>query len=251
MRALISHFILPLPIFWILLLTALILFIRKKKLSRIAFGFSLLWLFIVSTPFLPDLLVKHLEDQYSVISKEAIKNTKGPVHVLVLGSGHTDDEKLSPNSQLSESALARLCEGIRIQRLIPGSTLISSGYGGSNEMSNALVVARTAILLGIDPNAVKMQENPENTFQEATNYKEVFGDTGTLIVVTSAAHMPRSIYLFKKTGLNPIAAPANFLVKKGTKKPPYYWLPSSGNIEKMESAIHEYIGLLWYRLGGI
>ena len=76
------------------------------------------------------------------------------------------------------------------------------------------------------------------------------GDSTQLIVVTSAIHMPRSMYLFQKAGLNPIAAPTNHLVKTSLQHDPWYWNPSSYNIRKMEAAIHEYIGLFWSKLGG-
>ena len=57
--------------------------------------------------------------------------------------------------------------------------------------------------------------------------------------------MPRAMYLFQKTGLNPLAAPTNHLIKKGKHTCFWDWLPSSANIRKMECAIHEYAGLAW------
>lgn len=250
MRLLISNMILPLPVLCILIVISLILYLRRKKSSQIALIISLLWFFAISTPLIPDLLIKSLENRYNALSIETLQKLKDPVNILVLGNGHTDDEKLPPNSQLSEIALTRLCEGIRIHRLIPGSTIITSGYGGSNEVPNAVVSAQTAILLGVDSVNIKKQSNPQNTWQEALTYKQTYRNTSNLILVTSAAHMPRSMFLFRKTGLNPVAAPTDFMVKHGKKQPTFYWMPSPGHIEKMESAIHEYIGFLWYKLGG-
>jgi uncharacterized SAM-binding protein YcdF (DUF218 family) len=83
---------------------------------------------------------------------------------------------------------------------------------------------------------------------EAYEYKRLFGDSTHLILVTSASHMPRSVSIFKRAGLSPVPAPANHLVKKPEVKPLLWWFPSSKNIEKSESAIHEYVGMLWYRL---
>lgn len=96
-----------------------------------------------------------------------------------------------------------------------------------------------------------MQVQPKNTRAEANEYKRLFADSVQLVLVTSAIHMSRAMYLFQKTGLDPLAAPTNHLVKKGQQKKDFwYWLPSSGNIKRMESAIHEYVGLFWYKLGG-
>jgi uncharacterized SAM-binding protein YcdF (DUF218 family) len=204
---------------------------------------------VISTPFVPNLLVRNLENRYTVFSPEYLQNKKRPVNILVLGGGHTDDERLPANSQLAESSLARLAEGIRGHRLLPKSTLITSGYGGkSNDTSNAIVPDNAAMLLGVDSADIKWQETPENTWQEALTYKQMFGDSASLVLVTSAIHIPRAMFLFRKAGLKPIAAPADFMVKNEKRKDISYWVPSSRHIEEMENAIHEYVGLLWYRV---
>lgn len=251
MRFLISILILPLPVFWVLITSALIFYKKRKKASQIILTIALLWLLIVSTPFVPDALIKSLETQYSSISNEIFSDLNDSVNILVLGSGHVDDERLPASSQLGESSLARLVEGIRIHHQLKHSTIITSGHIKTSEISNAKVQADAAISLGIDSAGMRMQETPINTWEEALSYKQTFGHKTKMILVTSAAHMPRAMMLFKKAGLNPIAAPTDFLVKKGIKRSFYYWIPSTGNIEKMESAIHEYVGMIWYKLRGI
>jgi len=65
---------------------------------------------------------------------------------------------------------------------------------------------------------MKMQKKPENTQQEAEQYKLLFGDSAQLILVTSALHMPRTMFLFQKEGLYPVATPTNHLIKIGKDK---------------------------------
>lgn len=226
-----------------------LLFKKKKNARRLAW-ISLAWLLLISTPFLPDLLVNVLEKQYSAISEKDLKALDKPVNVLVLGAGFINDVRLAPNDQLSEAALARLSEGIRILRILPEGKLITSGWGNREEITSAEIMAKTALLLGVDSSLVSTQKKPENTWQEAIEYKSMHGDSTQLIVVTSAIHLPRSIYLFRKAGLNPLAAPSDHLVKISKEKNPWNWIPSSNNIKKMEAAIHEYAGLFWYKLGG-
>ena len=63
--------------------------------------------------------------------------------------------------------------------------------------------------------------------------------------MTSAAHMSRSMTHFKRLGLEPIPAPANFQAKGdevwGLRK----FFPSAQAISKAEIAVHEYLGLAW------
>ena len=63
--------------------------------------------------------------------------------------------------------------------------------------------------------------------------------------------MPRAMYLFQKAGLNPLPASTGHLVKKSKNVDPWFWMPSANHIEKMERVIHEYVGLLWYKVGGV
>ncbi|MEI7526542.1 MAG: ElyC/SanA/YdcF family protein [Mariniphaga sp.] len=246
MKSFISGLLLPLPILILLILLACYLSWKKRERSaRITLIISIGWFLVVSTSLIPKLLVSNLENRYKVFSLKSLAGNSKPVNILVLGAGFSDDDRFPPNNNLSETALARLCEGIRIHRLIPGSTLITSAKGWENEISQAEITAQAAIVLGVDSSRIKMQQKPENTHQEAEQYKLLFGDSAQLILVTSATHMPRAIYLFQKEGLHPVAAPANHLIKIGKHKRFWDWLPSVDNIQKMECAIHEFLGLVW------
>lgn len=250
MRTLLSNIILPLPVFWILLVIAFILYRRRKiKASRYLAFTTLIWLLLVSTPFIPNLLVKSLEKQFETFSAAEMITTEKTVHILVLGCGHTNDERLPANNQLSVAALGRLAEGIRLHRQIQGSIIITSGSRGKEEKPQSTVLAEAAVLLGVEPNHIMQQTLPENTQQEAAEYKRIFGGSTQLILVTNAVHMPRAMYLFCQAGLDPIPAPTNHLIKKGSKHNYCSWIPAAGNIRKMEIAIHEYAGMLWYKLG--
>ena len=70
---------------------------------------------------------------------------------------------------LDETALTRLCEGIRIHRLIPGSTLITSAKGWENDISQAEVTAQAVIVLGVDSAQIKMQKNPKTPNRKQNN----------------------------------------------------------------------------------
>ena len=235
----------PLPLFFLLVLAAVIT-ARRKRLSRVLMLVAAVWLVTVSASPVPVLLAGNLEGMYGIMQPEAVAQGK-TVHLLVLGGGHTNNDKLPANNQLSLAALGRLAEGIRLQRQIPGSLLITSGWSSSGRTTQAEMLARTAILLGMDAALIRMQVKPQNTKMEATEYKRAFGDTAQLVIVTSAIHMPRAMYLFRQAELNPVAAPTNHIVKDEEKNPYLNWLPSAGKISMMESVIHEYMGMIYAR----
>ena len=71
----------------------------------------------------------------------------------------------------------------------------------------------------------------------------------SFLLVTSAAHMRRSMALCRKQGLAPIAAPTDFIVHRT------HWslvdlVPEADGFEHADHALHEWIGLLWSRLRG-
>lgn len=206
---------------------------------------------LISTPFLPNLLVSELENRYEVFKTDNLNSSCESVNILVLGGGHTNDIRLPDNNQLTSEALGRLIEGIRLQQLLPESNLITSGAGINNGISQAEVLKRTALMLKVDTAKIQMQITPINTWMEATEYKHIYNDTAQLIIVTCAVHMPRAMYLFQHVGLKPMAAPTNHMIKKSNKS--VFWLRETGSasIRKMEKATKENIGILWYKLGEI
>ena len=246
MRPLLSILILPLSVFWILSAVAFVCYVRKKRKSARRWSVAaLVWLAVFSIGTVPNLLVRSLESRYPPLKTLPGFPPGAAVNILVLGAGHTSDSRLTPNNQLSSNALARLTEGIRLQRLIPGSRLIVSGAPGTETESHARVMKATALLLGVDEKDIRMLETTKNTAGEARQYKETFGASAPLILVTAALHMPRAMMLFEKQGLKPLAAPANNLYKKGEKTNIWSWFPSANNLRKAELAIHEYAGMLW------
>jgi len=58
--------------------------------------------------------------------------------------------------------------------------------------------------------------------------------------------MPRSFLLFKKLGMNPIPYPTDYLSENRYRLPDFF--PQGRNIRKVELALHEYFGLLFYSL---
>ena len=247
----------PIPLCWLLLMAVFVFYkTGRKKIARWFLGSSMLWFFLISTPFLPKVLLATLENQYPPFQLTAEKGDQvsaqdSIVHILVLGSGYETDDRLSYSGQLNLSGLARLAEGIRLQRLIPESKLMFSGYAGPQPLPQAKVSALAAQELGIDSTVIYTICEPWNTRTEAEEYLKRFGTVGRLYLVTDAAHMARAIMHFRNAGLKPISAPTNFIIRKNNIPGSYTdYFPSTGNIRSMEIVFQEYLGMLWAKMGG-
>jgi len=220
LKKILSAFLMPLSIGLFLFIIGLIyLYCNNYKKAKIYLGISFLWIFIVGySPFANKLLTP-LELSYPKLEK-----TVTVKYVLLLGGDYD----------------RRSREAIRLYHSIENVKIITSGFKDNDNISEALKSANKLIQLGIPEEDILIQDVPKDTEEEAKYIKKIIGNE-QFIVVTSASHMPRAIELFKKYGLDPIAAPTNFLVDK-TK---VISLPNAKNLLKSEIAFHEYLGRLW------
>jgi len=239
----------PLTIFWLILLAGLFFYILKRKRTALVCSFfSIVWLGMITFPFLPDLLVRSLENRFPPLFETSQVPSTGTINILVLGGGHSEDKNLPPIDQLSLNSLCRLSEGLRLHRILPGSCLVFSGISRGQKYSHAEILRQAALSMGIAEKEIILLPTSENTWMEALDYTRKFGTNNTLILVTDAIHMPRAMLLFQKAGQKPIPAPTNHLVKSNRKNGISDWGPSSSNIAMMEYAMHEMLGLAWAEL---
>jgi len=220
---------------------------RRRKAGKIFVLIGIIFLGMLSYDGVSDRLLRPLEYQYPpLLSLENIQNVKW---IVVLGGGHTSDSKLPITSQVSEASLIRLVEGIRLYRGVPKSKLILSGGRPFEKISNAQVLADVAIGIGVKKQDLILEDISKDTEDEARLIQEIVSQE-QFVLVTSASHMPRSMALFKKLGMDPIPAPTDYLVKESQKMSPGMFYPGVSGLSKAERAFHEYLGIVWSKLRG-
>jgi len=240
-KKIISMLLMPLSVGLILILIALYFLYKKNlKMSRIFMLSSLVWIAVMSyTPF-SEMLLSPLESQYPALEEFP----KDIGYVMVLGSGHTTNEKLPMTSQMGRSAMFRLSEGIRILHQLDDAKLIVSGYSGMDPTPHALMQKKMALLLGVREDQIIARYAPKDTKEEAIDVKSILNNQD-FILVTSASHMPRAMSIFNGEGLYPYAAPTYHLAKHSSDK---IFIPDSVGLMKSEAAMHEYVGKLWLEI---
>jgi uncharacterized SAM-binding protein YcdF (DUF218 family) len=208
LKKILSAVLMPLSLGLILFLIGLwFLYTKSYKKAKICLSISFIWI---------------LETTY-----QKVEDNVSAKYILLLGG----DFK------------GRSFEAIRLYTLLDNAKIITSGYPGRDDVSEAVKSARKLVELGIPKEDIIMQSEPKDTQEEAQHIRKIVGDE-QFILVTAAYHMPRAMELFKKEGLNPITAPTNYLVEKN------YLLsaPSGRNLQKTEIAFHEYLGKTWNKL---
>jgi len=250
LKKIVSPLFQPLSIVSVLLVSGLMLLwmTRKKNLGKTLLTLGTILLLLASYGFLADWLAASLENRYPPLLKvEDIQKGKDIKWIVVLGGGALPDPRLPLSSQLVPDSLSRLLEGVRLHRQLPGTRLIVSGGTGFQDVPEGETLAKTAMLMGVSDNDMVRENKSLDTADQAKLISSIIGHN-KFILVTSAIHMPRSMALFRKFGMDPIAAPTNYMVVKQSRFHPGMFFPDSVSLHKMEAAIHEYLGLIWMHI---
>ena len=216
-------------------------------------------LLLGSAPPVSNYFVSKLENQYPVLQLAPPDTAV----VLVLGSSHIYEQNRPANSTLISTALSRLAEGVRLWRTQPESYLaLSGGYFGS-PISHASAMQKMALEFDVPAERILLFEQTRDTEDEVMKAMETMqalsavnlssknqsGEDQTvdirnrLVVASSAIHLPRAAMMLDKQGAKYSMSPANFIA---ADKP--WYRPSISYLSNLDRAIHELIGMAWYRL---
>lgn len=249
LKKLLGSLLMPLPVLLLCLVVCLCLVIKGYRKSAIWGGsVVLLGLYCLSIPPVVNSISKPLEWKYSKYQAQPVQ------YVVVLGSSHNSDSDRPLSSMLDVSSLTRLLEGVTVYRQNPGAKLLVSGYKASDKISNARAVSLVAIEMGVPVDDIILAEDVKDTAEEAAHWAELI-DGQTFALVTSAIHMPRSVYLFEQALgrkghelSNIIPAPTKHTSSKNYRFRGFDLVPRARQLERTAAAWHEYLGYLWARL---
>ncbi|MDE3208837.1 MAG: YdcF family protein, partial [Pseudomonadota bacterium] len=211
--------------------------------SRITLGLGFLILFALGLEPVADAVVYPLEHLYPSLDgvRLQVLRLHPPYWIVVLGNGHSDRQDVPALQLLNGTSLARLAEGLRLQRALPGSHLLLSGGSPLSGQAEAPVLEQAARELGANRNTLTIEDQSLDTADEARDVKLLVKDA-PFVLVTSAVHMPRAMALFRHLGMKPIPAPTGFLGNPSAGLLDRYF-PRSENLVVVQVALHEYLGL--------
>lgn len=251
----------PVGIMTLLFIAGLIV-IAYHRTSRM--GRRLLWsgvwlyLIFLFTP-LAEVLVSNLERPFPALLHP---DASAGIRAIVVLSGYGEDFTFLPvTSKLSEETIARMVEGIRLYRELPGAKLVvSGGVLRAGDRPIADLMADFAKAMGVPEAAVVIEAKSETTHENLVEVKRIIGSE-PFILVTSACDLRRSIAVARKLGMKPLAAPAAIWAAQhypaGMPWLEWSWkliesvaTPSTSRFGYLQWAYHEYVGYAWYWMLG-
>ncbi len=172
----------------------------------------------------------------------------GAEAIVILGGGRLyNAPEDAGRDQPASATLIRLRHGARLHHLTGLPVLVSGGAPDTIGESEAALMAR---VLREDFNVtVRWQEQTsDNTAENAKHAAQQLAAVGVrrILLVTDALHMPRAKRAFLAAGFDVVAAPTRFLGRRPIDLASF--IPKASELEVSHYAIHEWIGILWYKI---
>ena len=233
--------------FFLLVLVFLLLFTNFKKIIIISAKLLLiLFLFFGYTP-LSNFLLSKIED-FIKPSRYPIQQLTG---IIILGGSFgLELESKERNEILLNDSAERLTKALEIYKKNPKILILFSGYSNKPKLTgwNESDMAKKFFSdQGVRFENLIFENQSRNTFENIKYSKDIIANyKGTWGLITSANHMPRSYYTFKRQGL--ILEPISVDYKTGTSS--IFWI--NFDIEKglvnWKLILREIIGISYYKI---
>ena len=249
------------PLTWVVLLlgmaTVLALFpfsptrlrwVRKLLLS------SLLLLVALSSPLIANPLIGLLESWHHPPQLTQMDHFDA---IVILGGGINEKGSLRPATEPSSLSRNRTTCGVDLYQQGHAPTVVLTG--GNDRIfgtgpPEAIEMRRWAVRLGVPESATKIDTEARNTYENATGTKRLLGPA-SILLVSSASHLPRAVPVFTKQGFRVTPAPCDYVSQY---LPRENWddidlfdvLPNDSSLQQTREVVTEMSGMVIYWLAG-
>jgi uncharacterized SAM-binding protein YcdF (DUF218 family) len=181
------------------------------------------------------------------------KSTPQDVHfasrttfILLGGGTRYDDEKRLVPKRDAFTRIVVTAELYRECRRAGGAcrVIVSGGNPQHHEQAEADNYAPFLLARGVSAADLVLENESLDTYQNARNVAGIVQPERdeTLVLITSAYHMHRSLLAFNAFGLDTQAFTSN------VRQPEAAFFPDSRGFNDTETALHELIGVAWFRV---
>jgi len=243
----------PLTLSLALLGVGLALTRRRPRLGRSLLALALALLVVSSSPPVARALYRSLEARYPPLEIEQLPKASA---IVVLGGAlrlplpPRKDFEIGPAANRARHAAALFRAGKATRVLISAGALFAQPPGVRPEAHYLRLFLGE---LGVPGDAVLLESESGTTRENALATKRVLERhaLGSVLLVTSAAHMPRALGAFRAAGIDATPAPTDYHVVDDPSE--FAWLsllPSAEALAMTTGAVREYLGHAVYALRG-
>jgi uncharacterized SAM-binding protein YcdF (DUF218 family) len=238
------------PLTWIItaFLTAILVRNPQRKRRWLAAGFVMLVFF--TNPLLRQLAFKMWE--LPVANHHQV--AKHDMAIVLGGAMRYYNSDI--DRPVYGPAVERLMQAAFLYRRKKVDKIFLSGGSGlllMKQFKESAILKKELADLCVDEKDILMENQSRNTYENALytartlqklNYK------GSLLLITSAHHMRRSLACFQKSGLNVTPFAVDSYAGKIIWSPDRILIPDAENLWNWDLLIHEWIGCIAYKIKG-
>jgi uncharacterized SAM-binding protein YcdF (DUF218 family) len=177
-----------------------------------------------------------------------------PDGIIILGGSIEPPLSVARQTVEIDGAAERVIDGLELARRFPQARVVYSGGSGQLIQGSAREAPIAGALFerfGIAPERIVLENESRTTDENARFTRELLAPKPgeRWLLVTSASHMPRAIGVFRKAGFDVEAYPVDWRTRGWID----VWKPFdrlSAGLARADTAVHEWYGLLAYRLTG-
>lgn len=228
----------------LLIVTAMLIVTRAHRVALALCAATTLVHFWLGSPVIANAALGWLERQ----AKRQTSCAEPPrgAWIVVLAGGISSDPRpdaIDHPEYLRDASWHRALAGIRLAQADPTSTLLfSGGYG--RDVREADLMASLARQAGLPSERIELERESKSTRQSAQRVAEMLAPRPArpVMLVTSAAHMPRAAAMFRAAHVAACTHPVDFR----RAWPEWYdaFVPRLSAVEKSADAYREIASLL-------
>jgi uncharacterized SAM-binding protein YcdF (DUF218 family) len=229
------------PFNWAVVLLLIAVLSKKPIRKRRALLGAPIVLLVFSNPFLIYLFASNWDVPPAPLSK-------GKVYSAAIILGGFTSEDLNGDGYFNEHS-DRLIEGMRLKTTGRVSHIMMSGGNNAidaDSFTEGGYVKKVLREFNFPDSIILTEEKSKNTRENAAETKEVLGHAHLqppYLLVTSAFHMRRAEYIFKKKGMDVIPYPCDYIAAKSKPGLLDYFVPNVYTLYSWNFYIKEVFGL--------
>lgn len=223
---------------------------RVLRMAAAALSLALLILFLTLYTTLGSVLLQTLEARFPRPASDPAQLSC----MIVLGGAFETEVTTTRRGMDLNQAADRFVEALRLAIRYPQAKILVSGGDGSLSGAyegDAAASIRFFEAFGIPRDRLIVETTSRNTDENAQNSRELLASSGLgqCLLITSAFHMPRSVGLFRKAGVDVAPWPVDYRTAGNLSFALDFTQPTL-NAQQMSTAVREWVGLAAYRALG-
>lgn len=227
-----------------------LIWFRQLRLAAASLSLALIILFLTLYTTLGSVLLQTLEARFP-------RPERDPAQLgcmIVLGGAFETEVTTARGGVDLNQAADRFVEGLRLAMRYPEARILVSGGDGSLSgvlEGDAAASIRFFEAFGISRDRLIAETSSRNTDENAQNSRDLLSSNGLddCLLITSAFHMPRSVGLFRKAGVEVTPWPVDYRTA-GNLSFAFDFTQPTLNAQQMSTAAREWVGLAAYRALG-